>query len=67
MVAQTRCGDHPLTLADYTTLGVDGHLITGRLARVVDQGYQQSWPIIVADKTVATSPPDTTVPQEAQA
>ena len=67
MVAQTRCGDHPLSLTKHTTLGVDERLVAGRLARVVDQGYQRSWPIIVADKTVATAPPETTVPQEAQA
>ncbi|MEA5386783.1 hypothetical protein VB779_06760 [Haloarculaceae archaeon H-GB11] len=67
MVAQTRCVDHPLSLTNHTTLGVDERLIAGRLGRVVDQGYQRSWPITIAETTVATSPPDKTDTQEAQA
>jgi hypothetical protein len=67
MVAQLRCGDHPLSLTSQTTLGVDERLIAGRVARIVDQAHQRAWPITIADTTVATSPPDTTATQEAQA
>ncbi|WP_262177006.1 hypothetical protein [Haloarcula laminariae] len=67
MVAQTRCVDHPLTLSNQTTLGVDERLLTGRLARIVDQAHQRSWPITIAETVVATSPAETTDTQEAQA
>jgi len=66
MVAQTRCGDHPLSLTNHATLGVDERLITGRVARIVDQAHQRSWPITIADHVIATSPAHTTT-EEAQA
>ena len=66
-VAQLRCGDHPLSLTNHTTLGVHERLVTGRLARVVDQASQRAWPITITDNTIATSPPQTTTVQEARA
>jgi hypothetical protein len=67
MVAQTRCGDHPLSLTNHTTLGVDERLLSGRVARIVDQAHQRSWPITITETVVATSPPDTTATEEARA
>lgn len=67
MVAKTCCGDHSLTLADHTTLGVDERVMSGRVARVVDQVHQRSWPITIAEDPITTASPHTTIPREVQA
>jgi len=67
MVAQTRRRDHPLTLADRSTLGVDERVVSGRVDRVVDCAHQRSWPVTTGENIVASSPAHTTSAQEAQA
>lgn len=57
-LGQTRCGDHPLCLPRHATLGVHERLLRGRIARIVDQAYQQTYPIILDPEITATAPPE---------
>jgi hypothetical protein len=54
-----RCGDHPLSLAAHTTLGVRQRLVVGRCARVVDHTSQRDWPVVLG-RVRAVSPARTT-------
>jgi hypothetical protein len=56
-LGQTRCGDHPLCLTRHATLGVDECRLSGRIARVVDQATQQTYPIILAPTVDTVAPP----------
>jgi hypothetical protein len=56
-VIQTRCVDHPPCLRPLATLGVDEYILTGRLARVVDTAFQQSYPILLDLELAARAPP----------
>ena len=56
-LGQTRCGDHALCLPRHATLGVHECLLSGRIARVVDQATQQSYLIILSPTVDAVAPP----------
>jgi len=57
-VGQTRFGDHPLRLTRHATLGVHECIPSGRIARIVNQAHQRSYPIILDPHITARAPPE---------
>ena len=59
LTGQARCADHPLELDSLSSLGVREYVALGRVGHCVDHALQREYPVLLAPRLEATSPPDT--------
>jgi hypothetical protein len=59
LAGQTRCADHPLELETLASLGVREYIASGRVGHCIDHALQREFPVLLAPRIEATSPPDT--------
>lgn len=59
LAGQARCADHPLEYDSLASLGVREYVVSGRVGHCVDHALQREYPVLLAPKLEATSPPDT--------
>jgi len=53
---QARCAEHSVALDALATLGVHELAVAGRVGRVLDQGLQRSWRVVLDPDVQAVSP-----------
>jgi len=59
LAGQARCADHPIALDTLASLGVREYVVAGRVGHCIDHALQCEYPMLLAPRLEATSPPDT--------